>query len=134
FLGDPRGENGLLFYFRPENRDVMWYQVRDSQWYGPVATAPYRSFSKDLQSSIQDVARLVFGGLPAAIGLVGVFALLGAIGRGRSQPRRSADEVDRRPTIARRGMNVPSIPDLASGAIAIAGLAAALYVATALLE
>src|SRR5579883_1328827 len=38
----PDGANGLLFYFRPEDRDVDWYVVENGQWKGPVAHSDYR--------------------------------------------------------------------------------------------
>ncbi len=87
FVGEPTGGNGLLFYFRPENRDVMWYEVRDGQWYGPIATAPYRSFSKDPVSSIQDVARLALGGLPSGATIVGAIGVLAWVANLRRRGR-----------------------------------------------
>ncbi len=77
----PDGSTGLLFYFRPENRDVMWYEVRNGQWYGPLASAPYRAFAKDPVANVQDVLRLLLGGYPAALVVVGLTLTVAAVER-----------------------------------------------------
>lgn len=80
----PDGVNGMLLYFRPEDRDVMWYRVVDGQWNGPVASAPYRAFHQSYLASIQDVVRLALGGIPGAIAfIVGALALGMIASRGR---------------------------------------------------
>jgi hypothetical protein len=156
FVGDSTGANGLLFYFRPENRDVMWYQVRDGQWYGPLAAAPYRSFTKGSVASVQDVLRLTLGGLPSSLAIVAIFAVLGWLGSRRryaalilgDATANGAAWSDGRglplpyPSLSRgRGDQsaLPAtwpawLPDATASVISLAGLAASLYVATALLE
>lgn len=75
----PDGVNGLLFYFRPEDRDVMWYRVRDGQWEGPIASAPFRAFKQSDVASVQDVLRLALGGYPGALGIVVGAVVLGML-------------------------------------------------------
>lgn len=76
------GLNGLLFYFRPEDRDVMWFRVTNGQWEGPIASAPFHSFKQSAVASVQDVLRLALGGYPGALGI-----LIGALGLGALEAR-----------------------------------------------
>ncbi|MGH2461962.1 MAG: hypothetical protein ACRDIY_24160, partial [Chloroflexota bacterium] len=85
----PDGVSGLLFYFRPEDRDAMWFEVRDGQWSGPIASAPFHTFHQSAVSSVQDVVRLAIGGYPAALCLVLITLALGGLEgllSGRARP------------------------------------------------
>ena len=73
------GVSGLLFYFRPEDRDAMWFEVRDGQWMGPIASAPFHTFHQNAIASVQDVIRLALGGYPAAISLLLIVLALGRL-------------------------------------------------------
>ena len=73
----PDGANGMFLYFRPEDRDIVWYQLRDGNLVGPVAAAPYNSFNKTAVSGAQDVVRELLGGYPAALLIVAVMLVLG---------------------------------------------------------
>jgi hypothetical protein len=75
----PDGTNGLLFYFRPEDRDVMWFRVVDGQWDGPIASAPFHAFEKSGVASVQDVLRLALGGYPGVVAIVALSLVLAAI-------------------------------------------------------
>jgi hypothetical protein len=128
------GTDGLLLYFRPENRDVMFYDVRAGHWYGPLAAIPYLSFKKDAQSSIMDVTRLALGGYPGAIALLTLIAVAAIVEsrviRRRIAPRTTVDTNDA----------VSAVPpvvwpaNVASVLIALAGLGLTLYVASEVLE
>lgn len=90
----PDGVNGLLFYFRPEDRDAMWFEVRDGQWNGPIASAPFHTFHQSALASVQDVVRLALGGYPGAVGLVLAVLVLGGLEGlvvGRLWPHRRRD-------------------------------------------
>jgi hypothetical protein len=107
----------------------MWYQVRDGQWYGPIATAPYRSFAKAPIASVQDVLRLALGGLPSTLVIVAVVAVLASFGRRR---RGAAGVLGHREA---NGVPWPArLPDVIAILTALGALGATLYVATALLE
>ncbi len=77
----PDGVDGLLFYFRPEDRDAMWFQVHDGQWTGPIASAPFHAFHESAIQSVQDVLRLALGGYPGAVAIVLSVLLLGRLER-----------------------------------------------------
>jgi len=75
----PDGANGMFLYFRPEDRDIVWYQLQNGQLNGPVASAPYHDFSKSTVASVQDVLRELLGGYPAALLIVLLTLLLAAV-------------------------------------------------------
>jgi hypothetical protein len=127
------GSNGLLLYFRPENRDVMIYDVRDGRWLGPIVAIPYLTFNKDPGSAIKDVARLALGGYPAAVVLIALIVLLGFLDT----------MLVRRRIAARVHVQSPAVPreswprwlaNFGAGVITLGGLGLTLYVASALLE
>lgn len=73
------GSDGMLFYFRVEDRDLMWFNLVGGAWRGPIASAPYRAFAQEPVAAVQDVLRLLLGGLPAALAFVGLVLLLASI-------------------------------------------------------
>ena len=129
----PDGSDGMLFYFRPEDRDVGWYKVVNGQWQGPVASAAYRAFAQDIPSELQDTLRLALGGYPGALAIVGLALLLGLLDGA---------------TLSRRGLRLgPSslvvrLPKLrstvganvAAALVVGVGLVAGLYVADVVLQ
>jgi hypothetical protein len=137
FVLSPDGSNGMLFYFRPENRDVMWYDVQNGQWTGPVATAPYLAFRKEPLAAVQDVVRLLLGGYPVALGFLALVLAAGTVERrlraGRSREagtRLAVHEYDA------AGIYVwhDRLANLLVAGLAVAGLGVTLYIASALLQ
>ncbi|HUX88851.1 MAG TPA: glycosyltransferase family 39 protein [Chloroflexota bacterium] len=129
----PDGSNGMLFYFRPEDRDVNWYRVVNGQWQGPVASAPYRSFAQDIPSETQDTLRLALGGYPGAVAIVGVVLLLGLLdGVTLSRWVRWPSPLALSALRLRSGSG--GVASLAAAAVVGAGLAAGLYVAAVVLQ
>jgi Dolichyl-phosphate-mannose-protein mannosyltransferase len=126
----PDGLNGLMFYFRPENRDVVWYDVHDGLWNDAIAAAPYRAFSLDATSSVQDVLRLILGGYPGALLFVLLVVALIAVER-RIRRARSGTPVDVSDE-ARPGLFRPIAAGAGAVLLAMAGFALLLYVADAL--
>ncbi|HEX5416719.1 MAG TPA: glycosyltransferase family 39 protein, partial [Chloroflexota bacterium] len=154
------GANGMLLYFRPENRDIVWYQLENGSLVGPVASAPYNAFNKTAVASVQDVLRQLLGGYPAALVIVLVMAALGAA----SPPRplsRPSPPLQRGALWAGRGgrgvrprgpgggaaplaasprhrvatsLGPVPVSEILALLVALAGLALFLYVADALLE
>jgi hypothetical protein len=128
------GTNGLLLYFRPENRDVMFYDVRDGRWVGPLVAVPYLSFNKDPISGVKDVVRLALGGYLGAVGLLVLIVLIGLI-ESRFARRQLADNGWYRTTRGYKDDSMSGwLANIGAGLIAIAGLGLTLYVASAVLE
>ncbi len=126
----PDGLNGLLFYVRPENRDVVWYDVNGGLWGDAIAAAPYRSFSLDAASSVQDVLRLILGGYPGA--LLFVLLVVGLIALERRLRRVRLEPLVEGSVEARPGLFGRVAAGAAAVLLAMAGFALLLYVADAL--
>jgi len=86
----PDGVDGLLFLFRPEDRDAVWYRVADGQWQGPLAAAPFHAFRLDAVSGLQDVVRLLVSGYPFALILMGGVAVASRLGERTVRKRPAA--------------------------------------------
>ncbi len=127
-VGDTPND-GMLLYFRPENRDVMWYEIRGGEWYGPLAAAPYRQFAKTPLASIQDVTRLLLGGYPFALVVIAI--VLGASWLTRDR-KVSISEPARSVAAWEQWSNRVGV--LSAAVLTLVGFGAAVYVATALLE
>jgi hypothetical protein len=128
------GSSGLLLYFRPENRDVMIYDVRDGHWFGPLAAVPYLTFNKDPMSAVKDVTRLALGGYPGAIGLVALVVLAGL-----AETRLARRWIVSRNRVRTTDINLAGRPptwpaNVAAVLISLGGLGLTLYVASDVLE
>jgi len=133
----PNGTDGMLFYFRPEDRDAMWFRVRDGQWEGPVASAQFHTFHQGAVASVQDVVRLALGGYPGALAISLVALILGmleaaVLSRRRRTLTRGLDGTN---GIGRRvGSVVRRAPNLTALLLVAVALASTLYVADEVLQ
>jgi hypothetical protein len=94
-VGGNGAGDGLFLLVRPVHRDLLWWQLRDGFWYGPLAGGPYQ---RPWQSALKDLIRLLLKPYVAALVLGAATFLIGSLVRLRS--RRAVDELPERPTDA----------------------------------
>jgi hypothetical protein len=105
-VGGNGAGDGLFLLVRPVHRDLIWWQMRDGLWYGPLSGGAY---TRPWYSALKDLLRLLLKPYFAALLLGAAALLLGSLLRRRSR---------------RRGVELPELPADAPASPAALGIVA----------